>query len=230
MFTKFADGFVDFGLFRGVHLCNLLNLKDRVSPSIIVSAALRQRGATRYRGPMFVRRTQTRRTADGKPYFSHRLVHAERLGSVRQRLNLGRHFDIPQAQWPLLCNRVADALAGQAPWWPAARRRPGGTTDRRAVARGAATVGPADVQARRRLAAPRPTPQRRRRAGRPVGARASGADLMLGRQRRPACRRGRPPRRAPRPAGFRARDAPVAAAAQWAHAALPRLGRAGDAS
>ena len=69
-------------------------------------------------GSMFIRRTQTRRTEDGKPYFSHRLVHAERLGSsVRQRtlLNLGRHFDIPQADWPLLCARINDALSGQAP-------------------------------------------------------------------------------------------------------------------
>ena len=67
---------------------------------------------------MFIRHTQTRRTGDGKPYFSHRLVYAERLGNtVRQRtlLNLGRHFDIPQPQWPLLCARVADALAGQVP-------------------------------------------------------------------------------------------------------------------
>ena len=31
---------------------------------------------------MFIRRTQTRRTEDGNPYFSHRLVHAERLGST----------------------------------------------------------------------------------------------------------------------------------------------------
>ena len=47
---------------------------------------------------MFVRRTQTRRTEDGQPYFSHRLVHSERIGNaVRQRtlLNLGRHFDVP---------------------------------------------------------------------------------------------------------------------------------------
>ena len=69
-------------------------------------------------GAMFIRRTQTRRTEDGKPYFSHRLVHADRLGSsVRQRtlLNLGRHFDIPQADWPLLCARINDALSGQAP-------------------------------------------------------------------------------------------------------------------
>ena len=66
---------------------------------------------------MFIRRTQTRRTADGKPYFSHRLVHTERLGhTVRQRtlLNLGRHFDIAQADWPLLCTRIADVLGGQA--------------------------------------------------------------------------------------------------------------------
>ena len=67
---------------------------------------------------MFIRRTQTRRTADGKPYFSHRLVHTERLGhTVRQRtlLNLGRHFDIAQADWPLLCTRITDVLGGQAP-------------------------------------------------------------------------------------------------------------------
>ena len=57
-------------------------------------------GASAMVGAMFIRRTQTRRTEDGNSYFSHRLVHAERLGStVRQRtlLNLGRHFDIPQA-------------------------------------------------------------------------------------------------------------------------------------
>jgi len=67
---------------------------------------------------VFVRRTQTRRTEDGQPYFSHRLVHSERVGNrVRQRtlLNLGRHFDIPQAHWPLLCTRIEDVLSGQAP-------------------------------------------------------------------------------------------------------------------
>ena len=66
---------------------------------------------------MFVRRTQTRRTGAGKPYFSHRLVHAERIGNtVRQRtlLNLGRHFDIPNTEWPRLCARVEDILNGQA--------------------------------------------------------------------------------------------------------------------
>ena len=103
---------------------------------------------------MFIRRTQTRRTNDGKPYFSHRLVHAERLGStVRQRtlLNLGRHFDIPQTHWPRLCSRVADALTGQAPLvadCPPAVDQEAQRIAAHLVARGAGgpTAGPADVQ------------------------------------------------------------------------------------
>ena len=113
---------------------------------------MRQPGATRYRAPVFIRRTQTRRTDDGKLYFSHRLVHAERLGNtVRQRtlLDLGRHFDIPQAHWPLLCARVADALAGQAPLvadCPPAVDREAQRIAAQLVARGAGALGPADVQ------------------------------------------------------------------------------------
>ena len=105
-------------------------------------------------GSMFIRRTQTRRTEDGKPYFSHRLVHAERLGSsVRQRtlLNLGRHFDIPQADWPLLCARINDALSGQAPLvadCPPAVEEEAQRIAAQLIARGAAapTAGPTDVQ------------------------------------------------------------------------------------
>ena len=105
-------------------------------------------------GTMFIRRTQTRRTEDGKPYFSHRLVHAERLGStVRQRtlLNLGRHFDIPQADWPLLCTRINDALSGQAPLvadCPPAVDEEAQRIAAQLIARGAAapTGGPTDVQ------------------------------------------------------------------------------------
>ena len=105
-------------------------------------------------GAMFIRRTQTRRTEDGKPYFSHRLVHAERLGStVRQRtlLNLGRHFDIPQADWPLLCARVNDALSGQAPLvadCPPAVDEEAQRVAAQLIARGpaATTAGPTDVQ------------------------------------------------------------------------------------
>ena len=65
---------------------------------------------------MFVRRTQTRATADGERYFTHRLVRSERRGArVRQRtlLNLGRHFSVPQADWPLLCTRIEQLLSSQ---------------------------------------------------------------------------------------------------------------------
>ena len=65
---------------------------------------------------MFVRRTQTRSTANGEPYFTHRLVCSFRTGArVRQRtlLNLGRHFALPQSSWPLLCSRVEQILSAQ---------------------------------------------------------------------------------------------------------------------
>ena len=105
---------------------------------------------------MFIRRTQTRRTEDGQPYFSHRLVHSERIGNaVRQRtlLNLGRHFDIPQAQWPLLCSRIDDILAGQTPLvadCPTAVEHEAQRIAAQLVARGTPVKGPAadstDVQ------------------------------------------------------------------------------------
>ena len=105
---------------------------------------------------MFIRRTQTRRTEDGQPYFSHRLVHSERVGNhVRQRtlLNLGRHFDIPQAQWPLLCTRIDDVLTGQAPLvadCPPAAEHEAQRIAAQLVARGAPVSGrtaePTDVQ------------------------------------------------------------------------------------
>ena len=105
---------------------------------------------------VFIRRTQTRRTQDGKPYFSHRLVHSERVGdAVRQRtlLNLGRHFDIPQAQWPQLCARIDDILAGQAPLvadCPPAVEHEAQRIASQLVVRGAqvsgAAAGPTDVQ------------------------------------------------------------------------------------
>ena len=65
---------------------------------------------------MFIRRTQTRSTATGEAYFTHRLVRSERVGDkVRQRtlLNLGRHFDAAQSEWPALCRRIDDVLGGQ---------------------------------------------------------------------------------------------------------------------
>ena len=63
---------------------------------------------------MFIRRTPTR--SRGEPYFTFRLVRAERIGEkVRQRtlLNLGRHFEVAQHDWPVLCRRIDDILAGQ---------------------------------------------------------------------------------------------------------------------
>ena len=65
---------------------------------------------------MFVRRTQTRSTANGEHYFTHRLVCSVRSGTrVRQRtlLNLGRHFALAQSSWPLLCSRIDQILSCQ---------------------------------------------------------------------------------------------------------------------
>ncbi|MFW6258944.1 MAG: IS1634 family transposase [Halochromatium sp.] len=65
---------------------------------------------------MYIRRTQTRNTATGERYFTHRLVRSERVGGkVRQvtLLNLGRHFPVAQADWPMLCLRLEEILSGQ---------------------------------------------------------------------------------------------------------------------
>ena len=66
---------------------------------------------------MFIRRTKTRTVGTQDHYFTYRLVRSVRLGDkVRQRtlLNLGAHFDLLPAQWPLLCQRLDDLLGGQA--------------------------------------------------------------------------------------------------------------------
>ena len=65
---------------------------------------------------MFVRKTATRNNATNEPYFTFRLVTSERTGQqVRQitLLNLGRHFDLPQPDWPRLCARIDALLGGQ---------------------------------------------------------------------------------------------------------------------
>ncbi|MCH8056990.1 MAG: IS1634 family transposase [Proteobacteria bacterium] len=65
---------------------------------------------------MYIRRTKTRSTVQGKSYYSHRLVRSERVGTkVRQRtlLNLGRHFEVAQEHWPLLCVRLDQMLSPQ---------------------------------------------------------------------------------------------------------------------
>ena len=70
---------------------------------------------------MFIRRTQTRSARSGEVYFTFRLVRSERIGSkVRQRtlLNLGRHFEVAQSAWPVLCRRIDEVLNGQLPLNP----------------------------------------------------------------------------------------------------------------
>jgi len=65
---------------------------------------------------MYIRRTKTRSTVQGESYYSHRLVRSERVGTqVRQRtlLNLGRHFEVAQEQWPQLCARLDQMLSPQ---------------------------------------------------------------------------------------------------------------------
>jgi len=65
---------------------------------------------------MYVRRTQTRSTATGETYFTHRLVRSERHGrKVRAVtvLNLGRHFPVPQEHWPAFCARIEELASGQ---------------------------------------------------------------------------------------------------------------------
>ena len=65
---------------------------------------------------MFIRRARTRNKSTGEAYFTHRLVASHRAGKqVRQvtLLNLGRHFDLPQPDWPRLCARIEALLAAQ---------------------------------------------------------------------------------------------------------------------
>ena len=65
---------------------------------------------------MFIRRTQTRSRTVGQPYVTYRLVHSARVGSsVKQStlLNLGSHFELPQAQWPALVARIDQLVRGQ---------------------------------------------------------------------------------------------------------------------
>ena len=66
---------------------------------------------------MFIRRTQTRNRISGEPYATYRLVHSARVGRVVKQatvLNLGSHFDLPQAHWPALAQRIDELVSGQA--------------------------------------------------------------------------------------------------------------------
>lgn len=65
---------------------------------------------------MYIRQTKTSNSATGESYLTYRLVASVRVGKqVRQRtqLNLGRHFSLPKADWPVLCTRLEALLSGQ---------------------------------------------------------------------------------------------------------------------
>jgi hypothetical protein len=70
---------------------------------------------------MFIRKAATRNKSTNESYFTFRLVSSERTGKqVRQitLLNLGRHFELSQSDWPRLCARIDALLAGQAGMLP----------------------------------------------------------------------------------------------------------------
>ena len=67
---------------------------------------------------MFIRCTTTHTKKTGKTYKTFRLVESERVeGKVKQRtlINLGRYFDVPQAQWQALSSRIDQLLSTQTP-------------------------------------------------------------------------------------------------------------------
>ncbi len=66
---------------------------------------------------MYIRCTTIKTSKTGEPYKSFRLVESERVnGKVKQRtlINLGRFFDVPQAQWQFLSTRIDQLLTGQS--------------------------------------------------------------------------------------------------------------------
>ena len=66
---------------------------------------------------MFIRRTTIKSRNNAEPYYTHRLVESERVnGRMKQRiiLNLGRHFEVPKADWRFLSSRIEQLLGAQA--------------------------------------------------------------------------------------------------------------------
>ncbi len=53
----------------------------------------------------------------GEPYVTYRLVRSARVGNAIKQttvLNLGSHFDLPQAHWPALAKRIDELVHGHA--------------------------------------------------------------------------------------------------------------------
>jgi len=65
---------------------------------------------------MFIRKTTTKKAADGTPYSTFRIVTSERvMGKVKQRtlLTIGSCFELEEAFWPQLCKRIDDIINGR---------------------------------------------------------------------------------------------------------------------
>ena len=181
---------------------------------------------------MYIRRTHTSNSATGERYATHRLVQSERVGGrVRQvtLLNLGRHFALPQEEWPALCARVEELHRGQGTLLGSA----GGALEREAqrlAARLLAREGkdaptasrPAGGEVpggRRRLAGAEPPTQRRRGVGGAVGhGRGELCRVAPGPgTERPATRADRRCHHwAPGRPGLGTGDPPLAGRTQWA--------------
>lgn len=70
---------------------------------------------------MYIRKTTTKKSSDGTPYSTFRLVASERVGGkVKQRtlLHLGSGFDLGEDLWGQLCKRIDDIIAGTHPLFP----------------------------------------------------------------------------------------------------------------
>ncbi|MDR3177177.1 MAG: hypothetical protein LBU06_11685, partial [Desulfovibrio sp.] len=64
---------------------------------------------------MYIRKTTTKKAADGTYYTTFRIVASERVrGKVKQRtlLNIGSEFELHESAWPKLCKRIDDILEG----------------------------------------------------------------------------------------------------------------------
>jgi transposase len=65
---------------------------------------------------MYIRKTTTKKAADGTRYSTYRIVTSERiLGKVKQRtlLNIGSCFELEEKFWPQLCKRIDDIVNGR---------------------------------------------------------------------------------------------------------------------
>jgi len=70
---------------------------------------------------MYIRRTSIKSRRTGEPYYTYRLVESVRTEhGVRQRTlaNLGRHFEVPRAQWAALAQRIEQMVSGQGDFVP----------------------------------------------------------------------------------------------------------------